>query len=194
MTRNISMDKGGVFTLGIRCATPDDAHAVAEIHVNSWRAAYASILPKEFLDALSVERRTAMWRHIMTEGKSELLVAQRGGEVEGWINFGASRDEGAGSTDAEIWALYVSPTAWSTGMGRALGLAAQTRLQEQGFTSCSLWVLPQNARAIRFYQAAGFVANEAPHKTFVIADQPFEEVRYVCPVGVFAQSTKPLRP
>ncbi len=38
----------------IRDAIPGDAQAVAQIHVQAWRAAYAAILPEAFLASLSV--------------------------------------------------------------------------------------------------------------------------------------------
>ena len=41
----------------IREATPDDARAIAEVHVASWRWAYRGDLPAEFLDGLSVDDR-----------------------------------------------------------------------------------------------------------------------------------------
>lgn len=163
-------------------ALPEDARAVAEIHVDTWRAAYASIVSAEYLAAQSVERRQAGWGQCIAAGTPELLVAKDNGVVQGWINFGASRDEGAPQSEAEIWALYVSPAFWSTGTGRLLWLRAKELIVAQGFRSCSLWVFPQNARAIRFYQAAGFVADPSPPKNFELGGQQLQEVRYVCPL------------
>jgi hypothetical protein len=39
-------------------------------------------------------------------------------------------------------------------------------------------VFPQNERAIRFYRAAGFVADPSPPKTVELAGQQLQEVRY----------------
>jgi len=41
----------------IRPATPEDARAIAEVHVASWRYAYRGLLPDDVLDRLSVEER-----------------------------------------------------------------------------------------------------------------------------------------
>jgi RimJ/RimL family protein N-acetyltransferase len=46
--------------------------------------------------------------------------------------------------------------AWGTGAGRALMTAALGRLTELGYQQATLWVLASNARARRFYAAAGF--------------------------------------
>jgi ribosomal protein S18 acetylase RimI-like enzyme len=160
-------------------ATAEDARSVAQIHVDAWRAAYAEIFPADYLATLSVDRREAEWRRTIAAAKPELLVAKVDGAVHGWISFGASRDEGASSTDGELWALYAAPGRWSTGVGKALWLRARDLLIERGFESCSLWVFPQNARAIRFYEAAGFTLDASSEKTFDLAGDKHREVRYV---------------
>jgi ribosomal protein S18 acetylase RimI-like enzyme len=166
----------------IEPATLVDAHAVAAIHVDAWRVAYASILSAEYLAALSVEERATQWRRCISAGEPELLVARDVGSVLGWICFGASSDEGAPSSEAELLALYAAPSAWSTGVGRALWLAAKHRLRDRGFAACSLWVFPQNDRAIRFYRAAGFTADPGPPKDCELGGRPLQEVRYVRPL------------
>jgi ribosomal protein S18 acetylase RimI-like enzyme len=67
---------------------------------------------------------------------------------------------------------------WSTGLGRALWLAARAELRKAGFHSASLWVLADNARAIRFYRAAGFVAEGASQR-ITRGGAQLEELRYV---------------
>ena len=123
-------------------ATYDDARAVAEIHVDTWRAAYASIVPADYLASLSVERREAMWRECIATRVPELLVATEAGVVRGWLSFCQCRDEGSSKAEAEIWATYVAPSSWSGGAGRLLWLRAKELMLEQGFKSCSLWGLP----------------------------------------------------
>jgi ribosomal protein S18 acetylase RimI-like enzyme len=175
-------------------ATPEDARSIAQIHVDAWRSAYATIFPADYLAKLSVDRREAEWRRTIAADKPELLTAKLDGAVQGWICFSASRDEGASSTDGEVWALYAAPDAWSTGVGKALWLSAKERLIDQGFTSCSLWVLPQNARAIRFYEAAGFALDASSEKTFDLAGEKHREVRYVCSLADPSFRTTTLTP
>lgn len=134
-------------------AIAEDARAVAEIHVNVWRTAYASIVPADYLVSLSIQRREAMWNEYIATKGHELLVSKEAGVMQGWISFGQCRDEGSSKVEAEIWAIYVSPSAWSTGVGRLLWLRARALMLAQGFQSCSLWVFPQNERAIRFYRS-----------------------------------------
>lgn len=164
----------------IRDALPEDARAVAQIHVEAWRAAYAAILPEAFLASLSVASRQAFWAQFLAEKQGHLQVVMDGGRMLGWINTGPCRDQGAVNGDAEIWALYALPTVWSTGAGRQLWVSAQTRLLEQGYRQCRSWVLAQNARAIRFYKAAGFERDDAPAKTIDLGGALVEEMRFSC--------------
>ena len=164
----------------IRHAVPEDARAVAEIHVDAWQAAYSAIMPAAFLASLTVASRQAFWAQFLAEKQGDLLVAMAGDRMLGWINIGPCRDQDAAMGDAEIWALYASPTAWSTGVGRQLWSSARTRLLEQGHRQCHLWVLVQNARAIRFYKAAGFERDDASAKTFELCGAMVEEIRLSC--------------
>lgn len=164
----------------IRQAVPEDARAVAEIHVDAWRAAYSAILPEAFLASLTVASRQAFWAQFLANQSGDLLVAMEGDRMLGWINTGPCRDQDAATGDAEIWALYASPTVWSSGVGHQLWLSARARLLEQGYRQCCLWVLAQNVRAIRFYKAAGFEKDDSPAKTFEFGGAMVDEIRLSC--------------
>ncbi|MGA5872780.1 GNAT family N-acetyltransferase [Streptomyces cinereoruber] len=56
---------------------------------------------------------------------------------------------------AESAALYALPEVRGAGVGRALLSATTGALVEAGFRSAALWVFAGNARARRFYEAAG---------------------------------------
>eukprot|EP01030_Chromulinospumella_sphaerica_P001901 gene1901-1866_t len=160
---------------------PEDARAVAEIHVEAWQVAYADIFPQEFLKSLTVASRQAFWAQFLKEKQGHLQVAIDGVRLLGWINTGPCRDQDAAKGDAEIWALYASPAVWSTGVGRQLWWAAQTTMREQAFRRCCLWVLAQNTRAMRFYQAAGFERDVVPAKTMELGG--VKGIELVVPFG-----------
>ena len=46
----------------IRPAEPEDALAVARVHVRTWQAAYRSLLPDHYLDQLRAEDRAARYQ------------------------------------------------------------------------------------------------------------------------------------
>ena len=104
-------------TRRIRPATVDDARAIAEVHVASWRATYRGVLPDAFLDRLSVDEREAQRREILedTSGEWGTLVAEEGGRVIGFAAFGPSRDDDAPPGTGEVPAIYVAPEVVGTG-------------------------------------------------------------------------------
>src|SRR4051812_34585931 len=78
----------------IRDARIDDARAIATVHVDSWRSGYRGIVPDDFLDALSVDRRMEFWRKVMASAtdRSVLLVAcDAVGSIIGFASGGAER-------------------------------------------------------------------------------------------------------
>ncbi|MEU7292600.1 GNAT family N-acetyltransferase [Streptomyces exfoliatus] len=145
--------------MSIREALPEDAAAVAAVHVLSWRAAYRDLLPARYLAALDVAERTAVWRARLTapDRPTVLVATGSGGEVRAFSCFRAWQGEDLDPrTTGELAALYALPEAWGTGVGRALLSASTERLAAAGFRMAALWVLAGNARGRRFYEAAGW--------------------------------------
>jgi len=136
----------------VRDARPDDARAVAEVHVASWRVAYAGLLPADVLAGLSVDARADMWTTLLAEPAHHLLVLAAP-EVVGFASLGPERAEPA---RGELYAIYLDPAWWGRGAGRRLHDAALERLATAGYDVAVLWVLRTNARATRFYRAAGW--------------------------------------
>jgi ribosomal protein S18 acetylase RimI-like enzyme len=157
---------------------------VAEVHVLSWQQAYAGLLSAEYLSALSVDGREVAWREAVVKGAPRLLVAMAGGRVAGFVAFGSSRDKDAAPGAAEVWALYLAPSCWSQGIGRALWLAALEHIRTQACSSVSLWVLAGNERARRFYAAAGFAPDPSSMREFTIGGARVSELRYVLPLSI----------
>jgi len=138
----------------IRRATAEDAEAIARVHVESWRAAYAGIVPDEFLAALSVERRAAQWREtVAPERQSYLVVAEDEGAVIGFAVAGPGRESDATYT-GELYAIYLQPERQGQGVGRALVREIARELQRRGLGSMLVWVLAENP-ARKFYEALG---------------------------------------
>ena len=130
-----------------------DAAEIARVHVDCWRAAYRGQMPDELLASLSVERRTEFWRRSLEEGDAGVLVAEVSGTVGGFVSVGPSRDEDG---IAELYAIYIEPERFGTGLGRALMDAALERMRRLAYQRAMLWVLDGNERAERFYRIAGW--------------------------------------
>ena len=81
----------------IRRAKPEDAAAIARVHVESWRSTYAGLLPERLLLKLSnAQHESRWWRHVLGRFRRShfVYVAEdpRDGVV-GFISGGAARDE-----------------------------------------------------------------------------------------------------
>lgn len=105
------------------------------------------------------------------------LVALADGEVVGFAAVMSSRDDDASPKCGEVAAIYLYPEVWDRGIGRVLMDAALNRLAADGFTEVTLWVLDGNARAIRFYEHAGFRPDGA-RKTDDSRGFALHELRY----------------
>jgi ribosomal protein S18 acetylase RimI-like enzyme len=152
----------------IRPGTPADAEVVARVHVRTRRRAYAELVPAETLASESLEQRIEQW------ARWPPLVAEREDQIVGFVSVGSSRDEDA---DGELYAIYVDPDHWRTGIGRDLIRAGEERLRELGHTDVVLWVFEDNLQACRFYEQAGWHLDPA-RRTAEIFGVSVREVRY----------------
>jgi ribosomal protein S18 acetylase RimI-like enzyme len=164
--------------LKVRPATLADAYEIAKIHVQSWQEAYRQILPAEYLASLSIEKRAAIWHESLERDHPEVWVAEFESTIVGWVALGECRDEVSPIDAGEVWAIYVSPSHWSRGVGRELWLTSRRRFTGRDHKVVTLWVLNQNVRAIRFYAAAGFWPNLSTTRQRILAGQTVTEVRY----------------
>jgi GNAT superfamily N-acetyltransferase len=128
----------------IRRATRDDAAAIAQVLVRSWRHAYADILDPEFLADLDPAAIAAEWREAIGAEDRTVWVAEFEGRVVGYASV---RDDG------DLRTLYVDPVAQGAGVGTRL-LAEAERAGAN-----SLQVFEANHHARRFYEDRGWRAD-----------------------------------
>ena len=163
----------------VRRARPDDAAAIAEVHVRTWQTAYEHVFGAERLAGVTVEQRLPMWRQILNDPAQTALVAEdETGRIVGWCTVAPSRDADA---DGELWGIYVLQEAWGTGAGTALLGAGTDVLRELGYRVAILWVLEDNPRARRFYEREGWTL-DGLRKEDEFLGVPVTEVRYRRPL------------
>jgi GNAT superfamily N-acetyltransferase len=145
-------------TVGFRDAGVDDASGIATVHVASWRAAYAGLLPAPVLEGLSVAQRRRHWDRVLDlSSPDRVVVAECAGEVVGFAHVGPAHDADAGPSTGQLRTLYLDPGWWGTGVGRGVHDEGLVRLAGLGHDRAVLWMLSTNARAACFYRRQGWV-------------------------------------
>ncbi|KGM12984.1 GNAT family N-acetyltransferase [Cellulomonas bogoriensis] len=160
----------------IRSATPQDARAIADVHVTSWRQAYAGLIDEEYLAGLDVDTRAERWRDTLEGNNStQVWVAQDDDHVVGFASLGPSQDEDAGRETMQVYALYLDPAAWGRGAARSLIRMVIDAVPTGA--PLTLWVAAGNDRARHFYRRNGFV-DDGVERIEEFGGDRVREVRY----------------
>ncbi|MER7741610.1 GNAT family N-acetyltransferase [Streptomyces sp. NPDC096538] len=165
----------------IRPMTADDCAGVAGIRVAGWRYAYRGLVPQAYLDRMDVAEEAGRQRARLAAGDGsvvDLVAEAEDGTLAGWAAYGPYRDGDVRTEDGELYALYVPPERIGQGLGRTLLTEVTGRCAAAGHRRVFLWVLRDNARARRFYTAAGYTA-DGTEEHFELAGIQVPEVRYV---------------
>jgi len=148
--------------MNIRRAIPDDAVALAKVHVDSWRSAYRGLVPDSHLDSLDYDRRAERFRESLTAGVGDTYVVEDEQGVLGFFTVGACRDpELAGVPVGEIWGIYLAPAYWRQGIGTLLCQRSEEILASWNYNQAVLWVFEGNRAARSFYEAMGYAPDGA---------------------------------
>lgn len=137
-----------------RMPVPTDAAEIADLHVSTWREAYAHLLPEDHFSAEYIDRRHRMWTHVLGHPSDDVVVrvAESEGAIIGFAWAGPALGAGAAEQprDRELYAIYVPAAHYGGGVG-------QTLLDEAlGAGPAILWVAKENPRATAFYVRNGF--------------------------------------
>lgn len=168
MRHRAQVEKRG--TIEIRRARPEDARGLAEVHIRTWRIAYAHLLPAETLARLSVPARARRWERILRQNRNPTWVAMDGARVLGFASSGPARDPEP-PAERELYALYLDPDRHGSGV--ADGLIREAI----GDRAAYLWVLAGNARAIRFYEKHRFALDGVERVEDAADGTPLPELR-----------------
>jgi GNAT superfamily N-acetyltransferase len=144
----------------LRDATPADAGTIAALHADSWSHAYRGAMTDDFLDGPVVEDRLKVWRErfAVPAAHQFVIVGEEAGRVIGLACCFGADDKHWGTL---LDNLHVHRDRHREGLGRSLLAAVAARcLADYPDAGLYLWVLEQNARARRFYEALGATDEE----------------------------------
>ncbi len=154
----------------IRRARQADLMDIAVLHTESWRGAYANVLPEGYLyDQLAIDLQRH-WSSIKIRATDVVLVAE---EIE-MIGFIAVWCR----LDPFIDNLHVKPSKRSNRIGSNLMRSAARQLLLLGHQTAYLWVVSSNKRAIRFYERLGGVCTDRALKNLFGFEVPNTKVEW----------------
>jgi ribosomal protein S18 acetylase RimI-like enzyme len=140
-------------SIDIRKALPQDADAIADVHHQAWRGAYAGIIPHRALNAM-IGRRGVQWWQNAIRRAATVLVIEIGGKIAGYATVGRNRAREL-PQQGEIYELYLRPEYQGVGLGTRLFSAAREKLASHGLSGMVVWALEDNVNALTFYEGAG---------------------------------------
>jgi RimJ/RimL family protein N-acetyltransferase len=161
----------------IRHALPEEAEALAALHVRTWQEAYAGLMPDDYLRSLTPSERLPMWERILGSERVAVFVVELDGELIGFSCGGTSNDEDAEPTTGEMWSIYLLREFWGKAIGKELHDTLLAHFRGWGFQKATLWVLESNDRTRRWYERQGW-EHDGSQKTAELWGTTISEVRY----------------
>lgn len=150
--------------VSVRIAWADDARAIAEVQLRTWRETYAGVVPPEALPA-DAAPAAAAWHASLSkppDARNRVLVALERNTVVGFaITSPASDPDCDPVADAELAELTVDPAKRGLGHGSRLLQAAVDTMQVDRFTRAVLWAVASDDALRRFLTQAGWAPDRA---------------------------------
>jgi len=139
----------------VRRATVGDGVEIGDAHASAWEVAYVDLFDSDVLRRAAEIRRTMWSRRLASRDfdLSGLLVADQGGRVVGFSEFGRDREQ---TGRGEIFGFYLHPSAWGQGAATQLMTASLQELARLGLDPVVVWTHPGAGRAQAFYIKSGF--------------------------------------
>ena len=145
----------------VRRAVEADVDALVRIQSDTWRAAYARLVPAAAIAELTGPAARGAWHEAVTAGGGyHVFVASEG---EWTVGFCAAAHHGGANGTAidEVSALRVEPRWGRRGHGGRLLAAAADALRGHGAEVGWAWVPEADAASRAFYARAGWEADGA---------------------------------
>ncbi|CAN5610978.1 hypothetical protein BH18ACI1_BH18ACI1_03810 [soil metagenome] len=146
-----------------RRANVKDALAVAKVHVESWHKSFAGIVPQEFLDNLTVEKREQAFRQRFGEENYKMFVAETANDgIVGFADFGKSREKDF-AFEAELYAIYLLPEFQRKGIGENLFKLCQKEMIVDKVNSMYLMALDVSPYKPFYEKMGGQIVGKGNH-------------------------------
>ncbi|QPQ31673.1 GNAT family N-acetyltransferase [Lysinibacillus sp. JNUCC 51] len=160
----------------IRKANIEDAQGIGKVHVDSWRTTYKGILPDDFLNNLSYEQRTELWKKNISDLTNYVLVAEN--EQDEIIGFatGGTRKTNSVPNATDLTSIYLLEEYQGMGIGKQLLKEIFAYIKLKGYEKVFVEVLADN-KTRNFYEYYG--AQYVENTEIKIGGKVLEELIYV---------------
>lgn len=172
---------------GVQLATAADLSEIVRIHRETWRLAYAELLPREVLDTLDADEA---WALAVRSGA--VLKATEGDWTVGFVVASKAPDEEVAKADGSLpedagttalLSVLVEPRWGRRGHGTRLVAEACARLHESGATRGIAWVPEADKASRNFYERLGWTG-DGTVRTLDAGGRPLREIRVSGPLAV----------
>ncbi|SFR21215.1 Ribosomal protein S18 acetylase RimI [Lentzea waywayandensis] len=172
---------------GVEIATAADLSEIVRIHRETWRLAYAELLPQDVLDTLDADDA---WALAVRSGA--VLKATEGEWTVGFVVASKAPDEEVAKADGSLpedaattalLSVLVEPRWGRRGHGTRLVAEAVKRLGETGATRGIAWVPEADKASRNFYERLGWTG-DGTVRTLDAGGRPLREVRVSGPLAV----------
>ena len=157
----------------IRRAAAGDEKSLAYIQTESWKAAFAPIIPAELLEkSTQIERATETYRKLLEAHKGNGYILELDGKPHCIAWWDAARDKDMADY-AELVCIHSLQENWHKGYGSRMMERVLDDAKSAGYTKILLWVFDSNVRAIGFYEAHGFTATGRKQPAFGATEEMY---------------------
>lgn len=172
---------------GVQIATPADLAEIIRIHRETWRLAYAQLLPQDVLNTLDTEEAWSLAVH-----SGAVLKATEGEWTVGFVVASKAPDDEMAEADGTLPAdaattalvsVLVEPRWGRRGHGTRLLAEATKRLAETGATRGIAWVPEADKASRNFYERLGWTG-DGTVRTLDAGGRPLREIRVSGPLTV----------
>lgn len=138
----------------LRLATIDDALSIARVQVDSWRTTYKGIIPNDFLNNLSYEHRTELWKKNIAREDNYVVVAENNeGQIIGFADAW-KRETNLEENSGDLTSIYLLDEYQGQGIGKKLLKELFEHFKESGYKKIFVEVLEEN-KTRYFYEYYG---------------------------------------
>ena len=168
----------------IRYATPHDAHALAQLAEETFRATFGPLnTAEDMILHCQTNYSPALQSQEIGNPKMVTLVCEHSGQLVGFaqLRWGEVPPCVVAAHPGEILRLYLAQDWHGQGLAQRLMQMCLEEIQGRGSDVAWLGVWEHNPRAIAFYQKCGFT--EVGAHVFALGNDPQRDIVMVRPVG-----------